>query len=588
AKSWDPRLSPLAAGVAGSSVGAALVGLCLALRVWHLQQTVVQLSGLLEDQAQSLDALTKALDKVVSARNPQETAERRSSALDSWGSRLGEEMLPLSGDSALLASNSWKHSYPSSPLSPPTLYGYDLPDFGSSFYSGLRERSYRGGSDYGYSGRDYGDEGGFKQFKGSDAHSSRSRRSLSLDSLRSHTRYHEDYGGFDAGGDLYKDDLYSDDAYADGFDDLDSDFYGFGNSRSAWGDPEQQPHLLRAKLRQAFLNRTQALEASLIRRSSCADASEWRIPRVLHQTWKTSEVPAKFEGLLSSWRRLHPDWRFEFWDDRSSRELIATTFPQHLKAYDRMSGIKRADVARLVVLYVIGGVYADIDVEATRPLDELLDAACDSMAGLLLGEENFVHSVLLEKKTDWLVSNAVMAGSKGHSFWEEVIREIFSNSYCGDDPVQCTGPRLVDRLSWQHLQRSPACSSHGCVVRLPFDYFSPNIARWNAGNMIRECGDTAKSRKSFARDSYASRGRRGDDSEQAALVRKACSSLSHVLQSPSALQSNRTYTVHHWQCSWCRQDETLERRIPLDAIIWRVGNESLKGFVYANSMQASK
>lgn len=109
------------------------------------------------------------------------------------------------------------------------------------------------------------------------------------------------------------------------------------------------------------------------------------------------------------------------------------------------SGIKRADVARLVALAVHGGVYADIDVEAKRSLEPLLAAAEAAHVAVVLGEENVIHSVLLEHRLEPLVSNALMMGAQGHSFWEErllsgkkgvgerceeVLQEIFSKSWC--------------------------------------------------------------------------------------------------------------------------------------------------------------
>merc|ERR1719161_1480665 len=124
----------------------------------------------------------------------------------------------------------------------------------------------------------------------------------------------------------------------------------------------------------------------------------WRVPQILHQTWRNYELPAKFADAVGSWRRIHPHWQFEFWDDRRNRELIAVHFNSYLAEYDRMSGIKRADVARIAFLYIYGGVYADIDVEAVRCLDGLLDAAEKVEAGLILGEENEIHAVLLEQR----------------------------------------------------------------------------------------------------------------------------------------------------------------------------------------------
>lgn len=250
-------------------------------------------------------------------------------------------------------------------------------------------------------------------------------------------------------------------------------------------------------------------------------------------------------------------------------------FPEFAGQYDRMSGIKRADVARIAILHVLGGVYADIDVEAVRCLDGLLGAAARVRAGVLLGEENFVHSVLLEQRSTWLVSNAVMAGVREHPFWHQALHEIFRNAWCGDDPVQCTGPRLVDRLSWEHTRRNPTCTWHGtgrgCIVRLPFPYFSPNVAQWNAPAMLRECrehdGPTAWHQRH----------------ERRMLVRRACRGLEHALKQPAALQSARTHAVHHWQCSWCRQDASMRQTIPLREILWEVGNESGRGGIGARA-----
>lgn len=141
------------------------------------------------------------------------------------------------------------------------------------------------------------------------------------------------------------------------------------------------------------------------------------------------------------------------------------------------------------------------------------------------------------------------------------MRVIFQNTYCGDDPVQCTGPRLIDRLSWEHMMKNPACGPvFGCIVRLPFAYFSPNIARWNAGNMVKKC------RVDF--DYPDARRRRTKELH-------ACRALEKALQYPEALQSPRqTYAVHHWQCSWCRQDDTLRRSVPIHEVYWLAGNIS--------------
>jgi len=349
--------------------------------------------------------------------------------------------------------------------------------------------------------------------------------------------------------------------------------YGYNYDKLFGGTLGGTHHVDYRVLKRIFRNRTRILQEAIQDTASKSMANTtswplWRIPSVLHQTWKSDAVPSKYSSHISSWRRLHRHWKFEFWDDSRIRRLMTENFPHYSKEFDRMSGIKRADVARIAILFVIGGVYADIDVEAARSFDGLLEAAQDIGAGVLLGEENFVHTVLLEQKSSWLVSNAVMASSRGHPFWLQALEEIFRNTWCGEDPVQCTGPRLVDRLSWEYIRRHPSCprttASHGCLVRLPFVYFSPNIARWNAGNMAREC---TGHREAFSTYSYRSR--------KPSRIRRACKSLEMTLSYPAVFQSKHTFAIHHWQCSWCRKDASLESVMPIHAIIWSVGNESV-------------
>jgi len=290
----------------------------------------------------------------------------------------------------------------------------------------------------------------------------------------------------------------------------------------------------------------------------------WRIPQILHQTWKTDAMPLKYAEVIASWRRLHPHWRFQFWDDSQSRNFFSRHFPDYAAEFDGMSGIKRADVTRIVALHVYGGVYADIDVQAVRSFDDLLEAAAEVNIGVLLGEENAVHSVLLERKSSArFVSNAVMASAPDHPFWLEVLDKIFNASRrCGDDPVLCTGPRLIDRLSLAP-QQYLGCEAIGCIARLPFDYFSPHIARWNAGSMARACRDMLQE---------------PGNGPHAKVLGTACHRFERALEYPSALESSRTFAVHHWQCSWCREDAMLRQTVPLHELVWRVGNETLPFF----------
>eukprot|EP00929_Paragymnodinium_shiwhaense_P066648 TRINITY_DN33454_c0_g1_i3.p1 TRINITY_DN33454_c0_g1~~TRINITY_DN33454_c0_g1_i3.p1 ORF type:complete len:848 (-),score=177.82 TRINITY_DN33454_c0_g1_i3:119-2662(-) len=392
--------------------------------------------------------------------------------------------------------------------------------------------------------------------------------------LKSRKRHKDYYDRLLPGG--VNDPYWSDD-FGHRLDDYKDDWRSNVDGRSKY-----VPDWPTSALKREFKNRTRAIAAALrfgpVGPPLLVLPEQWRIPCVIHQTWKTGAVPAKYAHHMATWRQLHPHWRAEFWNDQRGRELVAKHFPKYLRSFEAMSGIKKADVMRVVILYIEGGVYADIDVEAVKPLDPLLAAAAQARAGVLLGEENFVHAVLLERRSTWLVSNAVMASAKGHPFWLEVLDAIFEDSYCGDDPVQCTGPRLLDRLSWRHVRQRQdrggglggSClhEEYGCLTRLPYVYFSPQIARWNAGNMVKECNRGGKS------DAWVVTW------QSARLKREAasCAALERALQQPEALQSVKTtYAVHHWQCSWCRKDDSMRDVVSIDEVAWIAGNTSVGG-----------
>jgi mannosyltransferase OCH1-like enzyme len=40
-----------------------------------------------------------------------------------------------------------------------------------------------------------------------------------------------------------------------------------------------------------------------------------RIPKILHQTWKNTQIPSKFIKWIKTWLVNHPDWEYWLWTD---------------------------------------------------------------------------------------------------------------------------------------------------------------------------------------------------------------------------------------------------------------------------------
>ncbi|KAF6754504.1 MIPC synthase, partial [Ephemerocybe angulata] len=156
-----------------------------------------------------------------------------------------------------------------------------------------------------------------------------------------------------------------------------------------------------------------------------------RIPRILHQTWKTDTLPDRWQPISQECREMMPDYEYMLWTDDSSRAFIAEHYPWFLDTFDNYRyPIQRADVIRYFVLHHYGGIYLDLDIGCLRPMDPLLS-----------------YPVILPKTIPVGVSNDLMFAEKGHPFLQQTINNLvtFDHSWVLNYPTVMfsTGPMFL-------------------------------------------------------------------------------------------------------------------------------------------------
>lgn len=176
------------------------------------------------------------------------------------------------------------------------------------------------------------------------------------------------------------------------------------------------------------------------------------IPKILHQTWKTADVPERLRPLRESWRRLHPDWEHRFWDDEACRALVAGSFPELLGLYDACPhAVQRADIFRYLVVARHGGVYADLDTEAVRPLDPVLEGR-----GAVFGLEDVLPAAEARRlgyRHRRRVANFLFAAEAGHPVFDRIRAEL--EALPGDwnlvvEVLKTTGPAMLTPVVLDH------------------------------------------------------------------------------------------------------------------------------------------
>lgn len=137
-------------------------------------------------------------------------------------------------------------------------------------------------------------------------------------------------------------------------------------------------------------------------------------PRKIWQTWKVD--PLDFEerdlNTARSWTRQNPSYRYEVLTDQNDQAWVENAFGPN--GYNRLdiiymyreltAKIIKADILRYLVMYVEGGVYADIDVEDLRPIEHFVperyqEGDVDMVLGVEIDQPEFHDHPILGPKS---------------------------------------------------------------------------------------------------------------------------------------------------------------------------------------------
>ncbi|MDR3450317.1 MAG: glycosyltransferase [Alphaproteobacteria bacterium] len=161
-----------------------------------------------------------------------------------------------------------------------------------------------------------------------------------------------------------------------------------------------------------------------------------QIPKIIHQTFKTSDLPPIFRDNIARLKETNPGWEHRFYDDAAVHHFIRENYGADiLAAFERINpkyGAARADFFRYLLLYKEGGVYLDIKSTFTRPIDEILEPDdCYLLAGWRnrpgepdegYGMWKDLHMMPAGEFQQWHVIAA-----PGHPFLRAVIERVLSN-----------------------------------------------------------------------------------------------------------------------------------------------------------------
>jgi mannosyltransferase OCH1-like enzyme len=98
------------------------------------------------------------------------------------------------------------------------------------------------------------------------------------------------------------------------------------------------------------------------------------IPKIIHQTWKTTQIPDNWLESQKSCKALHPDYKYILWTDDDMDEFVKREYPNFYQTYISYKyHIQRCDAFRYLVLYKYGGIYLDLDIVCKKNLNNFIN-----------------------------------------------------------------------------------------------------------------------------------------------------------------------------------------------------------------------
>jgi mannosyltransferase OCH1-like enzyme len=180
------------------------------------------------------------------------------------------------------------------------------------------------------------------------------------------------------------------------------------------------------------------------------------IPRIIHQIFipdglNNVNLDDETIAIMKSWKLFHPCYDYKLWSLQSIRTLAKDFDPRVLLAIDACAfPAMKADIARLMILFLQGGVYIDLKLECIRSfIDEFSNHKLILLEHFPMGEAVF-------ERNKWLINSLIMAEAS-HEFIRRALYDCVCNVEARLESGKwhglwyTTGPMVLMRLQKEFL-----------------------------------------------------------------------------------------------------------------------------------------
>lgn len=171
------------------------------------------------------------------------------------------------------------------------------------------------------------------------------------------------------------------------------------------------------------------------------------IPKKIHLVYLSKEEnrPEIFIECIKRMEKMHPAWEIITYDEDDAQKVLQDNLPELKNVYDNYHHIvQKADFLRIILVYLFGGFYMDMDIYLLKPLDELVGFQAIIAEEKTISDEECKSLNLKEKVR---VANYMFGSVPTYGFWLDVISELIKRATypinVDNDILESTGPGLL-------------------------------------------------------------------------------------------------------------------------------------------------
>lgn len=189
------------------------------------------------------------------------------------------------------------------------------------------------------------------------------------------------------------------------------------------------------------------------------------IPKIIHYCWFGGNSKPKYvKRCISSWKKFFPGYEIKEWNESN---FDVNIMPYSRDAYAAKKYAFVSDVARFWILYHVGGLYFDTDVEVIKSFDDIL------VKGAFVGCE----APSFDDRVPDINPGLAFGAEPGNSVAKAILDYYFTLSFFNKDGVKNPGTVVAHATkvltSQFGLQKVNGIQNLEGITVYPTDFFNP-------------------------------------------------------------------------------------------------------------------